>query len=152
MAKIVKIRLTEYFPFQSGLSKKQKKMEGGVLDRIGKPLYTLEDYIEGKAPYVSLACDKLGGPPGKIAEFRKYGFKVWIPKLSADINTFIDTPITVPIMIEFRLVDTGGRFYGDKKEVLEAGHEPIDVCRRVKPSEKKSFSGMLTELLLMGKP
>jgi hypothetical protein len=152
MTKIIKVRLTEYFPFQSGLSKKQKKMEGGILDRMDKPLYTLEDYIEGNAPYVSLACDKLGGPPGNVAEFRKYGFKVWIPKISADINSLIDTPITLPIMIDFRLVDTGGRFFGDKKEIIVAGHEPVDVCRRVKPSEKKSFSGMLTELLLWGNP
>lgn len=152
MAKIVKIRLTEFYPFQSGLSEEEKNVEGGIKDRLGKPLYTLEDYIEGNAPYVSLACDYLGGPPGNVKEFRTYGFKVWIPKISADINSFIDASINVPIMIDFRLVDTGGHFFGDKKVIKVAGYEPIDVCRRVKPTGTKSFSGTLTELLLMGKP
>ena len=152
MSKIIKVSLTEYFPFRPDLSDKEKKMEGGILDRMDKPLYSLEDYIEGKAPYVSLACDYLGGSPGRVAEFRRYGFKVWLTKLSADINSFIDTAITVPVMIEFRLVDTGEAFYGKTKKIRAAGYEPIDVCRRAKPSAKKSFSGMLTELTLKGNP
>lgn len=152
MAKIVKVRLTEYFPFQDGLSNKEKKREGGVLDRLDKPLHTLEDYMEGKAPFVSVACDSLGGAPGNVKEFRIYGFKVWITKLSTDINSFIDKPVTLPIQIDFRLVDTGGDFHGKGKKIAVSGHEPIDICRRARPASDKSFSGMLTELMLVGKP
>jgi len=152
MGKIIKVRLTEYFPFQDGLSKKEKKREGGRLDRLDKPLYTLEDYVEGKAPYVSVACDYLGRPPGNVKEFKIYGFKVWLQKISADINTFLDSAVTVPIQIDFRLVDTGGDFYGKGKKIAVSGHEPLDICRRAKPATDKSFSGMLTELTLVGKP
>lgn len=134
------------------MSKKEKQMEGGVYDRKSNPLYLLKDYIEGKAPYVSLACDHLGGPPGNVKRFRKYGFEVWIPKIYANINSFIDTAIPVPIMIDFRLVETGGHFLGDTKKVAVASHEPIDVCWRVKPNPQHSFSGLLTELWLIGKP
>jgi hypothetical protein len=112
VAKIIKVSLTEYFPFQSGLSDKQKKMEGGVTDRMGKALCTLEDYLEGKAPFVSLACDSAGGAPGNAKEFRTYGFRVWLPEISASANSYIDTPVMLPIMIEFRLVDTGADFTG----------------------------------------
>lgn len=152
MSKIIKVRLTEFYPFTPGLSEKQKKLEGGVLDRLGKPLNPLEDYIEGKAPYVSLSCDKLGGPPGNVEEFRTYGYNVWIPEISAKINSYIDNAIIVPIMVEFRLVDTGENFFGKGKVIREAGHEPIDVCRRIIPAKGKSFSGMSTELWLKGKP
>ena len=61
MAKIVKVRLTEYFPFQTGLTDREKQREGGPTDRADKPLFTLDDYLEGNAPYVSLACDSAGG-------------------------------------------------------------------------------------------
>jgi hypothetical protein len=148
MGKIVKVRLTEYYPFQAGLSKKQKQIEGGVLDRMGKPLYSLEDYFEGKAPYVSLACDLLGGPPGNVREFRKYGQEAYLPELSMDILSYLDPEFAMVRMISFRLVDTGGNFYGDNKQVKVVGYEPIDVCRRAKPSLKQSFSGMLTEMWL----
>ena len=147
MSKIVKVRLTEYYPFHPGLSEKAKKMEGGILDRKGKPLYSLEDYMEGKAPYVSLACDYLGGPPGNVKEFRTYGAVVWLPDLSMEITSYVE-PDVMTRMIYFRLVDTGGHFFGDSKVVKVAGYEPIDVCRREKPPRERSFSGMLTEMWL----
>jgi hypothetical protein len=152
MSKIVKVRLTEFFPFQTGLTRKQRKMEGPVLDRMDKPLYSLEDYLEGKAPYVSLACDSAGGPPGNVAEFRKYGYRVWLPEISASANQYTDTPVMLPIMIDFRLVDTGDAFTGKTKLVPVAGYEPIDVCRRAQPPAEKSLSGTLTELWLIGPP
>jgi hypothetical protein len=152
MAKIVKVTLSEYFPFQTGLSKRGKQMEGGMTDRIGKPLFTLEDYLEGKAPYVSLACDSAGGPPGNVKEFKTYGYKVWLPGLSADIDSFIDKPVMLPIQIDFRLVDTGNAFTGDKKLIRVAGMEPIDVCRRARPAADKTFGGMQTEMMLIGAP
>lgn len=152
MAKIIKVSLTEYFPFQSGLTAKQKKMEGPPTDRIGKPLHTLEDYLEGLAPYVSLACDSAGGPPGNAPEFRKYGYRVWLPEIASSAGKYTDATLIFPIMIEFRLVDTGDAFRGKKKRVRVGGYEPIDVCRRSKPAAEKSLSGILTELWLIGPP
>jgi hypothetical protein len=146
MPKIINVRLTEYCPFQAGMTEAQEKMQGGVLDRLGKPLYSLEDYLEGKAPYVSLACDSKGGPPANASEFRKYGTKVWLPEISNEISSYVDGITTPPVMIPFRLVDTGGHFYGEKKKVRVAGYEPIDVCRRNRPTSDKSFSGKLTTL------
>ena len=142
MGKIIKVRLTEYYPFQEGLTERQQRMEGGKKDRIGKPLCTLEDYLEGKAPYVSLACDSRGGPPSNTEEFRIYGYKVELAKVARRFGRST---------IEFRLVDTGKNFYGERKKVRVAGHEPIDVCRRVKPTREDSISEMLTELVLIGK-
>jgi hypothetical protein len=152
VATIIKVSLTEYYPFQSGLTDRQKKMEGGVTDRMGKPLFTLEDYLEGTAPYVSLACDPAGGPPGSAPEFRKYGYKVWLPEISGSANLYTITPVMLPIQIDFRLVDTGGAFTGKTKRVRVAGYEPIDVCRRSKPAAENSLSGTLTELWLIGPP
>jgi hypothetical protein len=152
VAKIIKVTLSEYFPFQAGLSDDEKRREGGTTDRAGKPLCTLEDYLEGNAPYVSLACDTAGGPPGNVAEFKVYGYRVWLPELSESINSFIDKPVELPIMIDFRLVDTGDDFTGKTKDVEVAGREPIDVCRRAKPPEDRSLSTMLTDLWLMGPP
>ena len=152
MATIIKVSLTEYFPFQAGLNAQQRRMEGGTNDRMGHPLFSLEDYLEGNAPFVSLACDSAGGPPGNRQEFRTYKYRVWLPQLSRDINSFIDVPVIGPIMIDFRLVDTGGAFTGDTKVVREAGREPIDVCRRTQPPKDKSFSVMMTDLWLIGPP
>lgn len=152
MAKIIKISLTEYYPFEKNLSKRGKRREGGVVDRLGKPLYTLEDYVDGTAPFVSAACDSTGGAPGNVKEFRIYGFKVWIPAIRDNIGTYIDNPKTQPMIIEFRLVDTGGDFRGKGKKIKAAGHEPIDICRRAKPDSAHSFSGLLTEMMLIGEP
>lgn len=138
---IVKVRLTEYYPFHQGLTPAQRLMEGGTNDRKGKRLQTLEDYIAGNASYVSLACDFLGGAPGNRSEFKVYGYRVRIPALEQRFGR--DS-------IEFRLVDTGGHFYGNGKEIRVAGYEPIDVCRSSRPSKEDSFSGLLTELFLIG--
>jgi hypothetical protein len=152
VAKIIKVSLTEFFPFESSLTDHEKKVEGGPTDRMGKPLFTLEDYMDGNAPFVSLACDSAGGPPGNVKEFRTYGFKVWLPEICANVNSYIDKTVMLPLIIDFRLVDTGGAFTGSTKKTRAAGHEPIDVCRRARPPKEKSFSGLLTELWLIGAP
>jgi hypothetical protein len=148
MFTIINVRLTEYCPFQPNMTEAEAKMQGGVYDRLGKPLYSLEDYLEGKAPYVSLACDHTAGPPGNAAQFRKYGMKVWIPEISENIGAYVEGVTNPPRMILFRLVDTGGHFFGEKKKVRVAGYEPIDVCRRRRPAGSQSFSGKLTTLWL----
>src|SRR5437763_1687395 len=43
-------RGTGYYPANNPL-------EGGTRDRLGKPLHTLQDYLKGKAPWVSVAMD-----------------------------------------------------------------------------------------------
>ena len=150
MGKIVKVRLTEYYPFESSLNAEQRLMEGPKVDRRGKLLFPLEDYLQGTAPYVSLACDFKGGPPGNVKEFHLYGYRVEIPFLSTRYGK----------QIEFRLVDTGGHFFTHhskktgaliEKVVRVSGHEPIDVCRRTKPSKEERFSGKLATLVLIGK-
>jgi 3D (Asp-Asp-Asp) domain-containing protein len=88
-------RGTGYYPHDS-------KLEGGFQDRSGRPLHTLQDYLAGKAPYVSVAMDKSAFP---------YGTKLRIPELEAKYGRAID----------FRVVDTGGAFKG-------RGTSRIDIC------------------------
>jgi hypothetical protein len=76
----MRINVTQYYKPYAGMSAKQKAMEGGPTDAAGKPLHSLEDYLQGKAKYVSLARDYLGGLPGGDPRFRKYGTKVRIPE------------------------------------------------------------------------
>jgi len=62
-------------------------------DRAGKPLATLQAYLRGEAPYVSVAMDS--------AHFA-YGTKLRIPLVEKVFGR----------CIEFRVVDTGGWFEG----------------------------------------
>lgn len=86
---------TGYYPANNSL-------EGGFLDRLGKPLYTLQAYLAGKAPYVSTAMDR---------HAFNYGQKIRIPELEKKYGR----------TIEFRVVDTGDAFIG-------AGKTRIDIC------------------------
>jgi 3D (Asp-Asp-Asp) domain-containing protein len=88
-------RGTGYFPDAS-------PMEGGFVDRIGRPLHTLQDHLAGRASYVSVAMDSSAFP---------YGTKLRIPELEAKYGR----------PIEFRVVDTGGAFRGK-------GTSRIDIC------------------------
>jgi len=100
------VRLTRYWPFREGMTAKQRLMEGGHKDRIGKPLYALEDFQDGSAPYVSVAADWQIFPYGQ--------------RVSID---------TWPGVV-FRIVDTGGNFFGLKKVYRATGREPFDICVR----------------------
>jgi len=88
-------RGTGYFPENS-------RMEGGFQDRKGNRLYTLQDYLAGRAPYVSCAMD---------TNAFKYGQRICIPELEAKYGC----------KIPFRVVDTGGAFRG-------RGTSRIDIC------------------------
>jgi hypothetical protein len=131
--RMIKVRLTEYYP-------KNTKMEGGLYDHKGHPLNTLDDYLDGKVGWVSLARDYLGGPPANAWEFKTYGYRVHIPEVCAKLKVS---------HIDFRLVDTGGRFYGKGKQIVEPGYEPIDVCRSVK-LRYPSIASTLTYLIPVG--
>lgn len=88
-------RSTGYFPDNSA-------MEGGFIDRRGHRLYTLQQYLNGNAPYVALAMD-----PNAAA----YGTEVRLPKLNAKYGR----------NIMFKVVDSGGAFRG-------RGTSRVDIC------------------------
>ncbi|MBS2040305.1 hypothetical protein JST97_35285 [bacterium] len=104
---------TGYFPDNSA-------MEGGYVDRKGKKLNTLQDFLAGKADYVSVAMDKNENIP--------YGTKLRIPELEKKYGR----------PIEFRVVDTGGAFTGK-------GNSRIDICTaNQKASTDSTINGPLT--------
>jgi hypothetical protein len=109
----VKLRLTGYWPF-AAKSAKEKLMEGGLKDRLGKPLHTLEMHQSNPTehPYVSCSGDHTIWP---------YGQRLIIPELGANLV--------------YRIVDTGSHFFGAGKVVRVSGYEPLDVC--VASSETK---------------
>lgn len=96
------IRCTGYWPFTARPD--EQRMEGGVLDRKGHPLHTLEDYRAGKADYVSVSGDYTIFP---------YGQRITIDQW--------------PDVI-FRIVDTGSHFHGAGKVYRIPGREPFDIC------------------------
>lgn len=101
---VIKLRLTGYWP--ASATEAEKKMEGGLTDRKGKPLHTVEDFFAGKSDFVSLSGDDAAWP---------YGQKVIFP--------WVDGRQVVG-----RIVDTGSHFRGSGKVYREEGYEPIDVC------------------------
>ena len=109
---------TAYFPDDSA-------MEGGFEDRIGNELHTLQDFLEGTAPYVSVAIDNVASadytPP-------RYGAQLCIPELNAKYRQKID----------LRAVDTGSAFRGKK-------FSRVDVCVENKAaSMDPTINGALT--------
>jgi len=77
-------------------------MEGGPLDRCGKRLGTLEQYMQGKADYVSIAMDKNAFPYGTILRI-------------SELEKVLGKSIV------FKVVDTGSAFRGK-------GTARIDIC------------------------
>lgn len=106
------VRLTGYWPFASGLNAAQRLMEGGTKDRKGAKLYTYEDHVAGLAPYVSVAGDYRAWPYGQ--------------RIVLDF---------APSLV-FRVVDTGGHFFGAGKLYRLAGSEPLDICVATSGSKK----------------
>ncbi len=104
----VKLRLTGYWPFSATAG--ERKMEGGLKDRKGNPLHTVEDFLAGKSDHVSLSGDDAVWP---------YGQKLMIPWKETPAGT---------VMITGRVTDTGGHFRGAGKVYRVVGYEPIDVC------------------------
>jgi len=105
---------TAYYPDPSPL-------EGGYEDRMGKPLCTLQDHLNGEAPYVSVAMD---------LDAWKYGTRLCIPEL----EEYYGRPI------EFRVVDTGGAF--NKPGVRWLGG--MDICVK---TERDSFHTIVNQSL-----
>lgn len=96
------VKLTTYYPSATGAA---AVMEGGANDMAGHRLYTLDEYLAGAAPYVSLSADNTVFPYGQ-----RVGLDAWPG-------------------VEFRIVDTGGHFSSLKDKVYRvAGYEPVDVA------------------------
>jgi hypothetical protein len=100
----IKVHLTHYYPWDVKTDA-ERKMEGAPVDRKKNPLYTVEDFLAGKASYVSLAGDYTIFP---------YGQKMLVPWGD---KTLVG-----------RVTDTGGHFHGVNKVFRVVGEEPIDVC------------------------
>lgn len=112
-------RGTGYYPANN-------KLEGGFNDRKGNPLNTLQDFLAGRAPYVSVAMDSKALP---------YGTQLRIPELEQKYGRPID----------FRVVDTGGAFTGK-------GTSRIDICTaNEKASLDSTINGPLS-LEVVNKP
>ena len=104
-------RLTEYYPDAPA---SQRGREGGRFDRFpGRdkhPVIWWEQYKSDpdKYPFVTASGDlKLRGR--KVP----YGARLYI-------EAYPD--------VEFRLMDTGGNFFGDGKVIRVPGHEPFDIA------------------------
>lgn len=110
MRQFSSVKLTGYFPPPKWWykSKNEAKMEGWSRDKTGKPLYTLEQYLQWKAPYVSIAGHKS----------IPYGTRVRLANLEAQYGR----------PIECRVVDTWSAFN------KQAPFSKLDVCVRGKES------------------
>lgn len=109
-------RGTGYYPSWEGT-------EGGYHDRNGGILYTLQEYLAGQAPYVSVAMD---------VPAARYGTLLRIPELEAKYGR----------QIPFRVVDTGSDFEG-------MGRSRIDICTESKEATyDEVINGKLTLLFM----
>ena len=118
-------RLTEYHP---DAPPDKQKLEGGPNDRKKHPVVTVQEHLSDKAkfPYVSVAGDLvLNG------ERVKYGTRIYF-------SSYPD--------IVFRMVDTGGNFFGTGKKIREPGFEPFDIATSY--GSKLGFSGKHTKYRL----
>jgi hypothetical protein len=109
-----------YFPHDSG-------MQGGLNDRLGIPLRTLQDYLKGKVSYVSVAMDHTDSR-------LPYGTVVRIPAIELAFNR----------CIEFRVVDTGGNFVGK-------GTQKIDICNDDEGLARAKHSNGAAEVYIIGR-
>lgn len=120
----IDVKLTGYWPFTEDLNAVDRRMEGGATDTHGQPLHTLEDFLSGNAPYVSVSGDDAIWPYGQNIEIANWPGVV------------------------FRVVDTGGHFRGLKKVYRVAGYEPLDIC--VASSDTVINPSMTTATIIVG--
>uniref|UniRef100_A0A146KRW6 Uncharacterized protein n=1 Tax=Lygus hesperus TaxID=30085 RepID=A0A146KRW6_LYGHE len=113
-AKQVETILTAYYP--DTLSED----ESGMMDMKGNRLRTLQDYLDGRAPYVTVSTDPRLDVP--------YGTRVIIPEL--------DRHFGVENGIRFEARDAGPHMEG-------AGFSRLDVCVR---SEQDSYDAAVNRV------
>lgn len=108
-------QLTGYWPNDS-------PMEGGTLDRYGKPLCNLQRHILDLDPYCSVACDRfMNIAPGTV---------LWIPSLDAHYGK----------RLVFKICDTGSAFN-------HAGWGHLDICTATKTDSEDDFLNDLHEIV-----
>lgn len=98
------VTITGYWPFDPTSGGSNAGVEGPTHDRRGRPIYTLESYLYRGAPYVSVAGD----------------FSIWPDGQSVGLSAWPG--------VLFRIVDTGGGFFGMGKRYRVDGQEPLDVA------------------------
>lgn len=101
-----------------GTSESERRLEGGPFDRKGAPAYTLEQYLEGKAPYVTVAMDSNAFP---------YGTTVYNGKFKDSKGN----------LIPFRVTDTGGAFKNMGTQKMDIASSSLQRAR-----EGPNFSGV----------
>lgn len=114
---------TGYYPTRADThTPAEHALEGGDQDRHGYPLCTLQQFLDGRAPYVSVAMDR--------AAF-KYGTALRIPELERKYRR----------RITFLVCDTGGAFAGK-------GTGRIDICCADKRQANSEIGNMLPVTLI----
>lgn len=129
-------KMTSYYP-------KNTKMEGGLCDRQGYPLNTLEDFIRGHhrpefLARANRACDHKR-PAGYRVDYVSVagdlgsrGFKVGQSMRIPQIENLLKEKLKGRPLV-FKVVDTGRAFQGK-------GTARIDVCRDIPEHRSKSGS------------
>lgn len=94
-------RVTGYYPVGPGASQAERRQEGGNVDRKSRPLYSLQQFLAGQAPYVSVAVDP--------DAFPVYGEELRIKELEERYGR----------RLVFRAVDTGEGLIGKGTGALD---------------------------------
>jgi hypothetical protein len=100
--------------------------EGGPTDRLGKPLSTLQDFLEGKSDHVSVAMDSKAFPYDSTLNCKQLDeqYADRLKQLGVD-------------HIPFKVVDTGGDF-------KNTGTSRIDICTRSRDdAHENTINGQL---------
>lgn len=132
---------TGYYPHNS-------KMEGGYHDMLGKPLRTLQDFLDGKAEYVSIALDKnmyehyIKAQRQKFAKTGQNKYHKYMdmqPQVKyGDIFRIPELEKKYGKVIIFKAVDTGGAF-------TDKGFSRVDIATRSNHHAKdRTINGPLT--------
>ncbi|MGZ3661088.1 MAG: hypothetical protein ACXVB9_05255 [Bdellovibrionota bacterium] len=118
--------IDQFTSLRTGYYPNGSRMEGGFKDRAGRPLRTLQDYLKGKVSYVSVAMDY---KDTKLP----YGTILRIPSVEKEFGR----------CIQFRVVDTGGRF-------KNKGTKKIDLCNDNRQHSLESYTNGLADVYVVG--
>lgn len=116
-------------PLTTGYYPADDPVQGGFVDMQDKPLCTLQDHVEGKVPYVSLAFDIELYRTGVIT----YGDVFSIPELDTKYGKHLT----------FKSVDTGSAFTGKK-------FTRIDICCKTRDDTYEPWVNQIVTLIKVG--
>lgn len=103
-------------------------IEGGCTDSRTMPLFTLDQFLAGKAPYVSIALDRKLYGRNRI----RYGDEFWILELDDKYRSELNRLNREHIV--FRAVDTGDGF-------TDKGFSRLDLCVSTRSYETRYHNG-----------